>query len=145
MVRFCLLGPLRILRDGAELDLGARQRRLVLALLLARAGEPAGIRELTGLLWEQDAPGWAVNAVHRHIGELRRLLEPDLPPRAAGHFLVRHHTGYRLLVDPDSLDLLRFRALVRQARTRTRAGDPATALRHYREALDLWQIGRAHV
>jgi DNA-binding SARP family transcriptional activator len=134
-----VLGSIRINRAGAELTLGTRQQRLVLALLLARAGSPVSLAELVDLLWDEQAPASAVNVVHRHIGELRRLLEPGLPTRSTGRHILRELSGYRLRVDEQSLDLLRFRALSRSARRSLQDGDPASALRHGLDGLALWR------
>ncbi|MEU8001181.1 BTAD domain-containing putative transcriptional regulator [Catellatospora sp. NPDC049111] len=136
---FSVLGSIRIHRAGAELTLGTRQQRLVLALLLARAGAPVAVAELVDLLWDEQAPASAVNVVHRHIGELRRLLEPGLPTRSTGRHILRELSGYRLRVDEQSLDLLRFRALSRSARRSLQDGDPESALRHGLDGLALWR------
>ncbi|WP_051848708.1 AfsR/SARP family transcriptional regulator [Streptomyces sp. NRRL WC-3725] len=138
-VRFSLLGPLRAWRDGTELPLGPRQQRLILAALLARAGRPVPLADLVDLLWEGDPPTSAANAVHRYVGVLRRLLEPDLPARNAGRWLVRQDGGYLLRVGAGELDLLRFRALVRQAREKAAEGDAHEAVRRFGEALSQWQ------
>ncbi|MEV4726000.1 AfsR/SARP family transcriptional regulator [Micromonospora humida] len=133
-VRFAVLGPVRVWRDGEELDPGPRQQRLILALLLARAGRPVGIADFVTLLWDERPPRSAVNIVHLHLGSLRRLFEPGLRPRASGRWLVGDPAGYRMMVDADGLDLLRFRDLVRRART---LDDPAEALGVYVRALEL--------
>jgi DNA-binding SARP family transcriptional activator len=135
-VRFTLLGPLRAWRGGVELALGAKQQRLILALLLARAGEQVSLTDLVGLLWGERPPGSAVNAVHRYVGSLRRLLEPGLPRRAEGRWLTGGAGSYQLHVDPESLDLLAFRQLVGQARS---AGRPDQALPLFGSALALWR------
>lgn len=135
-VRFTILGPVAARRGGAELELGGRQQRLVLALLLAHAGSVVGITELVDTIWPQDPPASAINVVHRYIGTLRRLIEPDLPVRAVGSHLIRHAAGYRLKTDEQSLDLLRLRSLVAQAR---QTGEPTTAVRLFAEALTLWR------
>ncbi|GIF96725.1 AfsR/SARP family transcriptional regulator [Catellatospora citrea] len=135
-VRFTILGPVAARRGGVELELGGRQQRLVLALLLANAGSVVGLSDLVDTIWNQDPPTSAVNVVHRYIGTLRRLIEPDLPVRAVGGYLIRHAAGYRLRVDEDSLDLLSFRRLVAQARA---AAEPGAAVRWYAQALALWR------
>ncbi|MFG1992653.1 tetratricopeptide repeat protein [Actinoplanes sp. NPDC048988] len=122
---FTVLGPVRAWRDGAEIDLGAPQQRSVLAVLLARAGQPVSLAEIVDTLWWDDPPATAVNAVHRSVGLLRRALEPELAVRGVGRWLVRAGGGYRLAAGPDEVDLLRFRALI---------GEKAFA-----EALELWQ------
>ncbi|MBM0239119.1 winged helix-turn-helix domain-containing protein [Micromonospora sp. ATA32] len=146
---FAVLGPVRAWRGQSEIDLGTRQQRLILALLLARAGGAVSVAELVDLLWESDPPPSAVNVVHRHVGMLRRRFEPGLPTRAAGSVLIRDGAEYRLRIDGESLDLLRFRRLVAQAGGSS--GEPAVEF--YREALALWRDrcasglqagGRAH-
>jgi len=134
-VRFTILGPVRVRSGAAELDLGGRQQRLVLALLVARAGSVVSVSELVDAIWDEDPPASAVNVVHRWIGVLRRLIEPDLPVRATGQYLVRQAAGYQLRVTAESCDLLRFRALVAQA---SQAGGPERAVRFHAEALALW-------
>ncbi|TDC34079.1 hypothetical protein E1211_18125 [Micromonospora sp. 15K316] len=139
-IDFSVLGSIRVVRAGAELHLGARQQRLVLALLLARAGSPVSLAELVDLLWDEEAaPASAANVVHRHVGVLRRLFEPGLPIRSAGRYILRELAGYRLHADEDSLDLLRFRSLSRLAGRRLQDGDPESALRHFLDGLRLWR------
>ncbi|WP_344604075.1 AfsR/SARP family transcriptional regulator [Streptomyces glaucus] len=138
-VRFSVLGPVRAWRGGRELLIGPRQQRLILAVLLARAGRPVSMGEFTDLLWAGSPPASAVNAVHRYVGALRRLLEPGLPARSPGRWLARQGGGYLMRVDAGRLDLLRFRALVEQARRSPAADDPAAAVGLFTAALDLWQ------
>jgi tetratricopeptide (TPR) repeat protein len=163
-MRFAVLGPVRVWRDGGEVRLGAVRQRLLLGLLLARAGRPVTVAEAVDALWppagtdagrdagtasgelsraasgevSRAASGAAsgaaarrVVALHRHAGALRRVLEPGLPAAAPGELLVRDAgagaDGYRLLVSADSLDLLRFRELVRRARARVTGGPHGTS------------------
>ncbi|MFD5270292.1 BTAD domain-containing putative transcriptional regulator [Streptomyces sp. NPDC058335] len=136
-VRFAVLGPVRVRRGNTELEPGAPQERAFLALLLVKAGQPVSMDEIVDTLWGTDPPRSAVNVVRRHVGSLRRLLEPGLPARAEGR-LVRDAGGYRLVTDGDSLDLVRFRAL-REAGQRTVRESPAHALGLFTEALSLWR------
>ncbi|WP_243869928.1 AfsR/SARP family transcriptional regulator [Streptomyces liangshanensis] len=138
-MRFTVLGPVRAWRHGTELELGPPKQRALLALLLTQAGQPVAVHEILDVLWGQDPPDSAVNVVHRHVGALRRLLEPDLPTRTASRRLVRGSGGYRLDVEPDELDLLRFRALRDAAGQASEAGDPAGATELLIEALGLWR------
>ncbi|MBV2353905.1 tetratricopeptide repeat protein [Streptomyces sp. J2-1] len=133
--RFTVLGPLRAWRGGTELVLGPPKRRGLLAFLLAQPGRSVAVHEIVAALWEDEPPDSAVNVVHRHIGALRRLLEPELPARGESRQLVRDATGYRLDADPDSLDLLRFRRLRDQAAD----VEPAEATVLLTEALVLWR------
>ncbi|MGW5283156.1 AfsR/SARP family transcriptional regulator [Streptomyces collinus] len=146
-VRFAVLGPVRAWRAAVadpparaerELDLGGPRTQALLALLLLRAGQHVPVPEIVDTLWGSEPPRTAVNAVRRHVGLLRRLLEPGLPARAAGRRLVRGAGGYRLLTDGDDLDLVRFREL-REAAVRAAVADPpARAAELFAEALSVW-------
>lgn len=138
-LRFTVLGPVRGWRDGAELELGPPTQRAILAVLLAAAGQPVNLGELVDILWWEDPPTSAANIIHRHIGMLRRLFEPRLPTRAAGRWLVRSGGGYRLVADPESVDLLDFRRRADQARQAFDAGQAERGVRLLVPALDLWQ------
>ena len=138
-VRFTVLGGLRAWRDGQEVDLGARQPWLMVAMLLAQAGQPVAVSELVELLWDADPPPTAVNVVQRHIGAIRRMIEPGLARRAEGEWLVRKPGGYRIAVPAESVDLLLFREKAAHAEAELRAGRTEAAIDDYREALDLWQ------
>jgi DNA-binding SARP family transcriptional activator len=138
-LRFSILGPVRLRRGDGELDLGPRQQRLILAMLLVRAGQPVDMSEFIELLWAEDPPPSAVNVVHRYVGVLRRLLEPALPSRSNGRWLLKQGSGYRLEVGADSLDLLDARRLARDAELQASAGDARAAVDSYVLALDLWK------
>ncbi|MDG4821814.1 BTAD domain-containing putative transcriptional regulator [Asanoa sp. WMMD1127] len=138
-VRFTVLGPVRAWRDGVEIQLGPPQVRSLLAVLLVQAGRPVGLDAIVDLLWGQEPPSTAVNALHGHVGTLRRLLEPGLAPRRQGRWLVRSAGGYQFSGDEHSLDLLRFRGLAQTARDDLVGGDDVGAVRRFAEALDLVQ------
>ncbi|MFF7210895.1 BTAD domain-containing putative transcriptional regulator [Streptomyces sp. NPDC008238] len=135
-VRWALLGTLRGRRAGEDLALGPPQRRSILATLLLRDGSPVSLAEIIDVLWGQTAPENAANVVHRHIGELRRLLEPDLKRRAAGQWLLPAAGSYRLRVPRGCSDLQDFRSLVHRARL---AEGSSEALGLWGQALSLWR------
>ncbi|WNV82670.1 BTAD domain-containing putative transcriptional regulator [Umezawaea sp. Da 62-37] len=137
-LRFSVLGPVRVWRGDEELDLGPPQQRLILAVLLVHAGQPVPLSELIGALWGEDAPASAANVVHRNVGQLRRVLEPGLPLRATGEWLLRDGGGYRLRVGEERADVPRFRLLVGRARDAVAREDPTAAVRLFVEALGLW-------
>ncbi|WP_333738673.1 AfsR/SARP family transcriptional regulator, partial [Streptomyces sp. IBSBF 2806] len=137
-VRFAVLGDVRVRRGDAVLGPAGPQERAFVALLLVGAGQPIAVSEIVEVLWGADPPRSAVNVVRRHVGSLRRMLEPGLAARAEGRWLVRDAGGYRLVTDGDSSDLLRFRAL-RQEASRLSRRAPEEALELLTEALTLWQ------
>jgi DNA-binding SARP family transcriptional activator len=132
-----MLGPVRAWRGPVELNLGPNQQRSMLALLLLKANHLVSVDDLIELLWEEQPPASAVNVIHKYIGAIRRLLEPDLEARAAGRWLTRHGPAYRLAVDEDMSDLISFRRLVRDAGSALAANQPADALDLLTEALGL--------
>ncbi|MGW4601105.1 BTAD domain-containing putative transcriptional regulator [Streptomyces sp. NPDC004457] len=139
VVRYAILGPVRAVRGTDELHLGPPKRLALFALLVLRAPGPLTLSEAIDVLWDDEPPASAANVVHRHIGALRRTLEPRLRSRSDARHLVRAADGYRLLVDASNSDLLHFRDLCAQARIAARAGDPARAAHRFAEALRLWR------
>jgi DNA-binding SARP family transcriptional activator len=138
-VRYTLLGTVRALRGDTELDLGPPKRLALFSLLLLRAPGPVSLNDAVDVLWPDEPPASAVNVVHRHIGVLRKILEPGLHSRTDAEHLARAADGYRLLVDASASDLLRFRDLRAQAQLAVKAGDPVQAAHDFAEALRLWR------
>ncbi|MDP9796185.1 DNA-binding SARP family transcriptional activator [Catenuloplanes nepalensis] len=135
-VRLRILGPLRLWRDGVERGAGPQQQAKVLALLLARAGRPISTTDLIDLIWEEDAPASALNVIQKYVGVLRRLLEPEVPARASGSYLLHRGNAYLFSPHPGTLDLTDFRERLAAARS---TSDAAVALDHHLIALGLWQ------
>ncbi|BBH67130.1 SARP family transcriptional regulator [Actinoplanes sp. OR16] len=98
-VRLRAYGGLRMWRDGAEVDIGPPRQRVLLAALLAARGGVVGIDALVELIWGSEPSPSAVNQLHRLVGQVRRLFEPDLPSRAAGEWVLPAGEGYRLASD----------------------------------------------
>jgi DNA-binding SARP family transcriptional activator len=133
--KLAVMGPVRAWRGDEELNLGPRQQRQVLGLLMARAGRYVTIHELVDLLWGRSAPTSGTNSVHRFIGSLRRILEPDLPSRSDGRWILPRDAAYRLIAPEHSLDLLEFRRLAGEAREAENLGLGEVAIARYIEAL----------
>ncbi|MEV0315423.1 ATP-binding protein [Nonomuraea fuscirosea] len=138
-LRLQVLGPLRLWRDGAELDAGPRQQAQLLALLLARVGHPVSTRELIDLIWADDAPVSALNLIQKYVGALRRVLEPGVAARAAGTYLLRRGNAYVFSAGPGTLDLVTFRELLDTAGTALARQEHDVALDHYVRAIGLWR------
>ena len=142
MVEFQLLGPVEIRSADRRLELGARQQRAVLAALAVDAGVPVPLETLMDRIWDERPPG-ARAALYSHIARIRRMLESAGTAGTAGSpaeqpvRLVRRPGGYLLDVDPDRVDLHRFRRLTAAARD-PRIPDSARA-EQLGEALALWR------
>ncbi|NEA68058.1 hypothetical protein [Streptomyces sp. SID12488] len=139
-MRFAVLGTVRAWRAGTELHTGPPQQQALLAVLLASAGLPMPLHEMVSLLWGGSAPPTAANVIRRHIGSVRRMIEPGLPRMAPGQWLLGDGGGYRIDVDARSLDLLHFRELYAQARGARDTGHPERAVDRYAEALQLLEF-----
>ena len=131
-VRIEVLGPLRLLVDGAPVDVPGPRRRAVLALLAVAGGRVIPTESLIDALWPDDPPDTAHRALHSHLSRLRRHLGT-----ASGR-LERAGAGYALRVGPDDVDAARLRALARRSSAQLTV-DPAAASTAAEEALGLWR------
>ena len=131
-VEFRVLGPVEALIEGRPIDLGPPKRRLLLALLLLEGGRPASVERLADRLWPEPPPA-ARRVVFAHVARLRKALADAAE---YGIELVTSSAGYALRVDPDFVDVHRFRRLVAAAATVTE-NTRRSHLLH--EALGLWR------
>ncbi len=141
-MRFGILGPLAVERDGRPLDLGRYKQRALLIALLVDANDVVPVDRLLEWLWPGDHAPAAAATLHSYVSRLRRSLEPERAPRATASLLVTRPPGYLLRVDPDQVDALRFKRLAEQGQLALERGDPGQGSVLLREALGLWR-GRA--
>ncbi|GIJ45238.1 SARP family transcriptional regulator [Virgisporangium aliadipatigenens] len=127
---FRVLGPLEVYGDGRRLDIGRRRERGLLGLLLLAAGATVQADRLLSLLWEGDPPPGARRQLSVNVSRLRGQLG------GAGEALVADGLGYRLKVDPDTVDAHRFRSAVERAAT---VADPKARLALLEETVGLWR------
>ena len=139
LLRFQVLGPLRVWRQAEPVDLGPIQRRVVLAVLLLNANQPLGRQQLIDAVWGEAAPRWAVNLLQRDMSGLRRALEPERTERSAPSCLKWTDAGYLLDLSHSSLDLAAFDELVERAKKARSGGKDAEAARLLGSSLGLWQ------
>ena len=137
-LEFRLLGPFEVSGARRIILSGGGKRRAILAVLLLSANEAVSVERLIDALWGETAPASAVNLVQGYVSDLRRILEPDRPPRASGQRLVSSH-GYRLVVSENECDLMRFDALLGKAGAARETGDLSTASWLFSRALGEWR------
>jgi DNA-binding SARP family transcriptional activator/DNA-binding beta-propeller fold protein YncE len=126
-MEFLILGPLEV-RDGEQtVRLGAAKQRALLGVLLLHANEAVSTSRLVDELWGERPPATAEKLVQGYVHALRKQLGSGV--------LATQAPGYRLSVEPGSLDLLEFERLSEEARLAPAAR--SAALR--REALALWR------
>src|SRR5712691_6149257 len=131
MMEFRVLGPLVVHAAGRAIDLGATKQRALLALLLLRPNETMSVDRLVDALWKSEPPASARNALQVYVSRLRKALPANR--------IVTTQGGYSLVVQPEELDLGRFRALVAEGRRARSDGDPGLASQRLTEALRLWR------
>ena len=138
-LEFGLLGPFEARRDGETLALGGRRQRAILAMLACEAGHAVSVERLVDGVWGDPAPPGVVTSVQSYVFHLRQVLEPDRPRGTPGAVLVTVPGGYRLEVDPQTVDVARFEDLVAAADAAAERHEPGTAAAAYRAALALWR------
>ncbi|WP_344610786.1 AfsR/SARP family transcriptional regulator, partial [Dactylosporangium salmoneum] len=107
-----LLGAVEARVDGQPAGIGHPRQRAVLAVLAVDAGSPVTVEDLIDRVWDEP-PDRVRQSVYVYVARLRHVMP-----------IAKRSRAYLLDVDPDAVDLHRFRRLA--------ATDP-------RAALDLWQ------
>jgi DNA-binding SARP family transcriptional activator len=136
--RYRLLGGLQVEVDGTPVDLGTHKQRALLAVLLLADGRAVGTDTLVDEVWGEAAPHRVEASLQSYVSSLRRVLEPDRPPRGPATALVTRGTAYALIADRDDVDVRRFADLVARGRAAARADDQRVAADLLREALALY-------
>ena len=108
-----MLGSTGVEGPQGAVPLPARKPRSILAALALTPGSTTSADRLVDLVWGDGAPAGAHGTMHAYISGLRRVLEPDLAPRARPTVLVTTDDGYRLDVDPAHVDAVAFAREVR--------------------------------
>ncbi|MFI9723647.1 BTAD domain-containing putative transcriptional regulator [Streptomyces sp. NPDC052396] len=133
-----VLGPLTVLAQQRPVDLGPARQRTVLAALLLAPGETVPPERLLEAVWPRNPPGAAMATLHSYVSNLRRVLEPNSPPRCRNRVLRREPSGYVLAIDPALIDACRFEHLLRDGRRLLLEGQYKAASRTLESALTLW-------
>ena len=137
MLRFELLGRLRVVTDEGELAIGGRNSRVILACLVLHANERVSVDALVDTAWGTAPPPTAEHALQVYVSKLRRALdaagERDRIENVAG--------GYQLVVHDGESDVDQFRVLAAEGRAALSHGTPERALQAFDAALALWRGG----
>ncbi len=135
---FRMLGPLEVVCDGRVVDLGGSKQRATLGFLLLQPNQVVPISRLLTALWSVgEAPATARKILQNAVWGLRRKLASEAAETGAA--LRTQSPGYTLEVDPEQIDLHRFRRMVEEGRALLAAGRLDEAARRLREALRLWR------
>lgn len=134
---FRVLGPLEVTINARRVPVAAGKQRVLLATLLLSANQTVPVEELTERLWGGDPPRAPRGALHTYVTRLRQTLDRHAA-RATGPIRTSA-AGYGIEVPSTGLDLIRFRAMVGEARAAGRGGDLTTESAGLTSALSLWR------
>ncbi len=127
--QFKILGPMEISRAGESISVSSPKLRILLTALLLNSGTVVSVDDLTDYLWNESQPTNPRAALQTLIRRLRILLGND-------ELIKNFGSGYRIQIDGDQLDLIRFRNLVKLA---DQAGDADTRAQLLSDALGIWR------
>lgn len=118
-----------------DISISAGRHRSLLAALLMRPNQLVSAESLVLAIWDnEEPPGDGFAALRNYVARLRRVLGPEV-----GRRIVTRSPGYMIKISDDELDLLRFRALLRRARSGESSDRPTQVARDLAEALALWR------
>ena len=130
-MEFRILGAIEVVGDdGEHAALGGSRSRALLASLLLQPGLAVSRDSLIRGLWEVP-PASASHAVEVYVSRLRCAV-------GRGRIRCQGH-AYRVEVEPDELDLARFRAFVVTARCTVAEGDLQRAAEALARACAVWR------
>lgn len=134
-MRIAVLGPLEVLTDDAvPVAVTGPAERLLLAALVAGAPGAVSTADLLRILGDVSS-----DELRGSLGRLRTALEPGLPDRSSGQYVLRRGAGYAVVVPRSDVDVLHAADLVGHGRARLAEGDAAEAVRLLTAALALWR------
>jgi DNA-binding SARP family transcriptional activator len=110
--RFKILGPVGLSVDGTDIEIGASRQRALLAMLLSEANRVVHPSTLIEGIWGDAPPQHPDAALQIVVSRLRGALGPASPR------IVSDRGGYRIVVEPDELDLERAQQAFDLARER---------------------------
>ena len=116
-MEFRILGPLEVVDDGRQIDLGGAKQRALLTMLLLEANRVVSSDRLIDGLWDERPPEQARKALQVYVSQLRKALGKQR--------IETQSPGYLIRVGAEELDLDRVRELAA-------AGDLADALALFR-------------
>lgn len=134
-MEFKILGPPELSGSGPQHIKLTPQLWCVLASLLMAEGKPVSVDSLVDHLWSWNPPPMASTTIRTYVSRVNTLLEHD-----NSGIRIRHRArGYELAVNPEAVDVLRFRSLRRQGESVAASGELRHAAALLRQADELWR------
>src|SRR4029079_2383571 len=129
VVRVSVLGATEAWRGEQRLLLGSRKRRALAAALALSGRRTVSVDSLVDLLWGDSPPDGVAGTLQVYVSGLRRVIEPERPPRAPATVLGTVEPGYALALSDADLDEASFdRAVSESHRLLTAAAAGAEGL-----------------
>jgi len=124
-VELTVLGPVAVLAEGVDLDLGTPKQRALLTALALSGGRPVEVDTLVDLLWGETPPPGVATTLQAYVSGLRKVLEPGRERRAPATVLVTVGSAYALRVPPESVDAHAFEQAIGDVHRRLEAASPS--------------------
>jgi len=135
-MKYYVLGPLKVAAtNDDQIIIRAKRIRTVLAILLLHPSVIVSMDRMIDGVWPDEPPQSAVENIRTYIWHLRSLLHEA----GSDGRLESHPGGYRLLSEPEELDMLRFNTLAAEGRRALHRGNPAGAAVLLEQAIGLWR------
>lgn len=136
-VDYRILGPIEVFDGNVALDIGSRQQRALLAILVTHVNRVVATERILEDLWPHD-PAGKERTLWVYISRLRTILDPNREGKEKSSVLVTRDHGYVLNADPADIDAHRFTDLADRGRELVR-DEPVVAGQILSEALALWR------
>ncbi|MGA4730615.1 BTAD domain-containing putative transcriptional regulator [Micromonospora taraxaci] len=131
-----VLGGLSVQLSTRTLRLGTPKQQAIFAMLTVQPGRLVTVDDLVDELWADRPPRSAIANVRTYAANLRRTFEAS--PAGCG-VIERQRTGYRLVVDPERVDVFRFEVERNAGREAVSAGDLDGARQLLERAVARWR------
>lgn len=145
---FRILGSVRLLARGRNVDLGPPKVRGLLGILLLHADSAVPIDMIVERLWDtsDEIENGATRARRRPPPNPRKTLQgyvsrlrARLKTGSVSAEIRTEHGCYRLEIDPTIVDIHQFRRFTDDGRAAARRGDYAAAIAAFETAIGLWE------
>jgi predicted ATPase/DNA-binding SARP family transcriptional activator/class 3 adenylate cyclase len=136
VVQVRLLGPLEVVGANGPASLGGAKERAVFAMLALHVNQVVSEDRMVDALWKDSPPRTATKTFRSYVSRLRRAVAEAGADKAE---IETVPGGYRLLLEPDELDVARVEQLLDEARAAVAQGDPTWAAVVLAEAARTWR------
>ncbi len=139
-LRLCVLGAMRLYRDGDPIESEDWVRRERVRTLCGYLVHHPSVsrREIAAALWPDRSEDKAQSNLRVNLRHLLSVFEPDRPSGGAPWFMDAEGPTLNLRRDRIVIDVVEFDDLISEARRSDERGIPGQALELYREAADLF-------